>query len=172
MGGTARIVVTGTGLSNNATASFGGAPVRGFWDPRHAGTMLIFYTQAHAAGAVDVVVTNPDGQAARLNAAYTFVPQQSFDFNGDWSGFPNNGQDSGIRFAIRNGKVLSVTCESVSRDPDATMIFSPPLTVTNSEFFFAGGGVAFSGRMVAAAEATGRIDMGQCQSEAWDATKY
>ena len=105
IGGTARIVVTGTALSKEATASFGGASVRGYWDPRHVGTMLIFYTQAHAAGTVDVVVTNPDGQIARLNSAYTFVPQQSFDFNGDWAGFGNNGQDSGIRFSIQNGKV-------------------------------------------------------------------
>src|SRR4029077_19254017 len=140
--------------------------------PRHSGTMLIFYTQAHSAGAVDVVVTNPDGQVARSNGAYTFVPQQSFDFNGDWSGFGNNGQDSGIRFSVQNGKVLSVTCESVSRDSDSTKIFSPPLPVNNSEFFFAGAGVTFSGRMVAAGEATGRIDMGQCQSDAYDATKY
>jgi len=173
MRGAARIVVTGSGLSHDATASFGGgAPAKGFWDPRQSGTTLIFYTQAHTAGAVGVVVTNPDGQSARLNNAYTFVPQQSFDFDGDWSGFGNNGQDSAIRFSIQDGKVLSVTCESVSRDPDATRIFSPPLPVTNGEFFFAGAGVTFSGRVVAAGEATGRIDMGQCQSDAYDATKY
>jgi len=171
-GGTTEVTITGTGLDRSATASFGSDTVGpAFYDPRRIGSVLMVYTRAHVAGTVDVVLTNPDGQSARLRNAYTFVPQQTFDFNGEWSGWPNNGQDVPIRFEIRNSEVLSASCLSAPLFPDATLTFSPPLPVTNSEFSFVGDGVTFTGRMVAATEATGTIKLGVCESSAWDATK-
>jgi hypothetical protein len=38
---------------------------------------LRIVTPAHAAGVVDLVVTNPDGQAARLRSAFTYTNSQS-----------------------------------------------------------------------------------------------
>jgi hypothetical protein len=168
IGGTTRIAISGTGLSRFATASFGGAAVTGGWDPRHLGTMMTFYTQAHAAETVDVIVTNPDGQSARLSAAYTFVSAQSFDFNGDFYGFPNNGQDIPIRFTVQSNMLLTVSCDDV---PAVARTFSPPLPLTNGEFSFVRDGVKFSGRMVAASEASGTIKLGPCESNAWDADR-
>ena len=37
-------------------------------------TRLRVVTPAHATGAVEVVVTNPDGQSVTVAAAYTFLP--------------------------------------------------------------------------------------------------
>lgn len=74
------VKIEGTGFlegEGGAVVIFGG--VR---SPKvsHVGTTIIMATvPAHAAGLVDLVVTNPDGQAARLADAYTFVSPGSFD---------------------------------------------------------------------------------------------
>jgi thermitase len=39
------------------------------------GTTIVAVTPAHAGGTVNVVVTNPDGQAATLANAYTYAPE-------------------------------------------------------------------------------------------------
>lgn len=140
----------------------------GFYDPRYLGSRLYFYTPANAAGTVDVVVTNPDRQSARLSAAYTFVSPQAFDFNGDFYGFPNNGQDIPIRFTVRNNALVSVSCDD---EPAVARTFSPPVPLTNGEFSVMGDGVTFSGRMVGTSEASGVIKLGACDSSAWDANK-
>jgi hypothetical protein len=68
-GGTS-VVLAGTGFAAGATVTVGGAAatVGGV-----TATAISITTPAHAAGAVDVVVTNPDGQATTLAAAFTFV---------------------------------------------------------------------------------------------------
>ena len=133
---------------------------------------MILYTPAHAAGTVDVIVSGQNGQSVTLTGAYTYAPPHTFDFNGDWLGFGNNGQDSPIRFAIQNNMLISVSCQSATSAPDATVAFSPPRPVTNSEFSFAGdGGVRFSGRIVSPSSATGTIKLGECESDAWYASK-
>jgi hypothetical protein len=43
-------------------------------------------TPTHAAGSVDVTVTNPDGRSALATNAYTFAPPEYFDVNGNWKG--------------------------------------------------------------------------------------
>ncbi len=169
--GLTRIDITGTGL-RLANVTLSGAPTTGVYDPSYAdGTHLSFFTQSHAAGTVDVVVTNPDGQSARLNAAYTFVLPQSFDFNGRWSGFGNNGQDYEITFTIQNNLLLTASCVGFPGYPGATLTFSPPVPATNGEFSFVGDGVKFSGWMIEASLSTGGIRLGPCASDAWTANK-
>jgi hypothetical protein len=68
-GGTA-VVLTGTDFVAGATVTVGGtAATMG----AVTATTIGFTTPAHAAGAVDVVVRNPDGQTATLAAAFTYV---------------------------------------------------------------------------------------------------
>ena len=69
-GGT-MVQVAGTGLARGARITFGGveATLAG-WSPN--GTLFNVTTGGHAAGTVDVVVTNLDGQIARLAAAFTY----------------------------------------------------------------------------------------------------
>ena len=62
--------VTGSGFTIGTTVTIDGAavPVN-----RVTGTFVETRTRAHAAGPVDIVVTNPDGQSATLTAAYTYA---------------------------------------------------------------------------------------------------
>jgi hypothetical protein len=65
--------VTGSGFLSDTTVSFGGvaAPAVAVLDSN--GTRLRVVTPPHAVGAVDVVVTNPDGRSATLPGGYTFA---------------------------------------------------------------------------------------------------
>ena len=63
------VTILGTNFADGASVTFGGA------DPEEVtmpdANSLIVMTPAHAAGAVDVVVTNPDGQSATTKFTYT-----------------------------------------------------------------------------------------------------
>ena len=74
------------------------------------GTELSFTTPAHAAGSVDVVVRNPDGQSVTLSAAYTFAPPETFDFNGNWFAFLGNGNDDPFSFTVEGNSLVSLRC--------------------------------------------------------------
>lgn len=69
VGGTT-VTVTGTGFLQNATVRFGGtlATVQSITP-----TAIIVKTPVHAAGLVNVVVTNPDGQTSTLVNGFTFT---------------------------------------------------------------------------------------------------
>jgi hypothetical protein len=71
-GGTS-VTISGTNFQTGATATFGGAAATGVTFVNS--TTLQATTPAHAAGAVNVVVTNPDLQSGTLTNGYTyFVP--------------------------------------------------------------------------------------------------
>jgi len=71
MAGGTPVSISGSGFSTRATVSFGGAAA--------AGVMVIgpgtidAQTPAHVAGAVDVVVTNPDGTFGTLSSGFTYT---------------------------------------------------------------------------------------------------
>ena len=72
------IELTGTELYRSATVTFGTATVtsKGF-NPRAApNTLLVVDTPAYAAGVVDVIVTNLDGQTFRLNRGMSSCPKR------------------------------------------------------------------------------------------------
>jgi hypothetical protein len=68
-GGTA-VQISGTNFVSGATASFGGTAATGVSFVN--ATTLNATTPAHAAGAVNVVVTNPDGQSGTRASAFTY----------------------------------------------------------------------------------------------------
>lgn len=68
-GGTV-VVLSGAGLDPLVTVRLGGASAT---VTAASATELTLVAPPHAPGAVDVVVTNPDGQTATLAAAYTYV---------------------------------------------------------------------------------------------------
>jgi IPT/TIG domain len=68
-GGTA-VTVNGSNFSSGATVSFGGTAAPGV--SFVSSTQLKATTPAHAAGAVSVQVTNPDGTSATLANAFTY----------------------------------------------------------------------------------------------------
>lgn len=67
---TAMVTIRGTGFLPGATVALDGAATQ----VAVVNSVTITATvHAHAAGTVDVVVTNPDGQSARLTGAFTYV---------------------------------------------------------------------------------------------------
>ena len=68
-GGTS-VTVTGTSFLPGATLSLGGTPATGLTVV--SATSITATTPAHAAGAVNVAVTNPDGQTGTLANGYTY----------------------------------------------------------------------------------------------------
>ena len=63
------IRVTGTGFRAGVTVTVDGVAVR---VDRVTDTIIDARTVAHATGAVDVVITNPDGQTTTVPGGYTF----------------------------------------------------------------------------------------------------
>ena len=65
------VTISGTGFVTGATVTFGGAAATGVTvdDP----ATITATTPAHAAGAVDVVVTNPDTQTGTLTNGFTYT---------------------------------------------------------------------------------------------------
>lgn len=71
-GGT-EVTLTGTNFVSGATVNFGGTRVT----PRSVSpTSVVAVTPSNSSGAVNVTVTNPDGQVARVNGGFTFESSQ------------------------------------------------------------------------------------------------
>ncbi|MBV8547755.1 MAG: IPT/TIG domain-containing protein, partial [Acidobacteria bacterium] len=68
-GGTV-VTIAGTGFLTNATVKFGGVAAT---NVSVTSTSITATAPAHAAGKVDVVVTNSDGQSATLPQSFTYV---------------------------------------------------------------------------------------------------
>ncbi len=171
-GGTA-VSLTGSGFQADVTVTLDGEPRTVSFG---SSTVIQFTTQAHAAGAVDLAVTNPGGQEVRLAGGYAYAPPQSFDFNGNWAGYalahPDAERARGyhadmeIRFTIQGNALISVTCGT-----STAVALSPTPRVNDGEFSFAGEDVALSGRIVSAVSAVGTISTEHCPATRWAATR-
>ena len=73
-GGTS-ITITGTGFLSNASVTIGGTAASSVAVVNS--TTITALTPAHAAGTVDVVVTNTDAQSGTKTGAFTYVAPQS-----------------------------------------------------------------------------------------------
>jgi hypothetical protein len=76
-GGTT-VTITGANFVSGATVSFGGTPASNVTVAGSTG--ITATTAAHAAGQVDVVVTNPDGQSATLSNGFTYTTTVAIGF--------------------------------------------------------------------------------------------
>jgi hypothetical protein len=171
-GGT-RIKLTGSDLQRGATVTFDTAIVGSpGYDPRDAvNTSLSVLTPAHGAGLVDVTVTNPDRQTFRLSRGYEFVPQESFDFNGDWSGVTSDGADILVDFTIKNNVLVTATC----RFDIENKVLGLSTPVINGAFsVMTADGAMLSGRMVSTSQSVGQMTAPQClgNTHPWSASKY
>jgi hypothetical protein len=167
-GGDTGVQISGTGFLVGSVVTIGEFALFPRFDPRTPGVTMYVETPAHPAGTVDVVVTNPDGQSARLAGAYTYAPASSFDLNGRWWAFGNAGQDIPIEFVIQNGVLMTVACDS------ATLTFSPGIPVRDGEFAIPArdDGIVFSGRAVGKDAAVGDMHFAPCTSTRWRGEKY
>ncbi len=96
-GGTS-VSITGTGFLSGATVKFGGTAATGV--SVASSTSITATTPAHAAGAVDVVVTNTDSQSGILSGGYTYTS------SGGGGGGINFVQQN---FALSNPSAASMT---------------------------------------------------------------
>jgi hypothetical protein len=172
-GGTPTFII-GTGFQTGTRVTLGGVALVSELRGGGAvvrGTLLYVETPAHAAGAVDLVVTNPDGQTAVLAGAYTYAPPASFAVDGVWEGWDTAGIHNQVAFTIRDGALTSFTCEG------AAVPLSVPLPVRDGAFAngaaSAGlaGGATVAGRIVAAASFVGTVSVGNCRNMAWHAER-
>ncbi len=171
-GGGASIKITGAGLLPGIRVGFGATNVAGWFDKYSGGVFVT--TPSHAAGSIDVVVTNLDGQNAVAVGAYTFAAPESFDVNGNWRGASFAGDyDEPFEFTVANGAVVSMTCST-----SGLVRLSPSARIIHGEFSFGGeDGVAISGRIVAPTEAIGVVNVDPagnvrpCVGAGWHANK-
>jgi hypothetical protein len=176
------MTITGTGGSDAKTVRFDGivTPVGNQSD--FVSTYLELLTPAHAAGPVEVIVTDEYGQAG--SAVFTYASPDTFDVNGDWQGVaygtgPSWRGPALVELTIRDNVAVSASCTvcwsggncQYGNAPNLTL--EPPFVVANGEFSFAGsGGVSITGKLLSPNYASGSIDVPSCVSKGqWDAGK-
>lgn len=169
-GGTT-VTLTGTGFDALSAVTLGGVTVSPY---SRTSTRMVFGVPAatRSAGNVDVEVTNLDGQAHRLPGAYTFALLETFDFNGDWEGYADDGshRDTVIRFTIRGNVLIGASCGGPASP--APLVFSSAPIMTRGEFSLSGpGDISISGQLLSADQASGRIDAAPCASHVWGASR-
>ena len=167
--GTTPLSILGTGFQAGATVTFGGVAAGSSF----SNGMLHLSTPAHVAGAVDVVVTNPDGQTTTAAGAFTYAEPDGFDFNGSWIGSgPDDDSyfDLNIGFTIRDGELVSIWCEG---EPFVASPLSSLAVVRNGEFTYVSPDSTFvaSGRIVAPGMVLGTVTAGHCAPLSWTASK-
>jgi hypothetical protein len=168
-GGT-RIKIIGTDLLRGASVTFGNAKVfSNSYDPRDApNTSLLITTPAHAAGVVDVILTNPNGEAVRASAVYEFAEPQSFDFNGSWSGVTVDGTDKLVEFVVQHNVLLSASCVDVTK----TAVQLSTDVIDGAFLAETPDGFRLSGKIVSGSQSIGRISAPGCIGDSpWQASK-
>jgi IPT/TIG domain len=70
--------ISGDGFQPGATVTFDGSPTIATVESGH---YILTTAPPHSAGAIDIVVSNPDGQTSRLEKAFTYV--EDFSPGGD-----------------------------------------------------------------------------------------
>ena len=145
-------------IAAGATATVGGIAVRLGWPPTDS-TDHVFVAPPHAAGPVDLVVTNPGGRSQTAVGAYTYVEAESFRLDGEWGGFTVDGSDAWIEFTVRDQRLTSVRCIDSPGSRFAIELSQP---FVNGKVDVVGDAGRFSAWIVSATEAAGTIDMKPC----------
>ena len=164
VGGTP-VIIIGREFRAPVSVTVGGIAVP--FEPDEFGVDVLYLTTpAHAAGTVEVIVTERDGRTA--SALFTYASPAAFDFNGNWQGWAQDAAGvvlAPLALTIRDNIVVSASCGA------ASLTLDPPPAVANGEFSFAGSGVSITGTIDSAAHATGTIGTAFCPSRQWWAVK-
>ena len=160
--GGAEVLLLGSNFKPGARVTFDGVATTFIYGTSQ---VMIAHPPAHAAGSVDVVVTNPDGNTAQR--VFSYASPGSFDFNGDWEAVVT-GDEIVFRFTIRDNALASVSCRDA-----APISLTPAPVVANGGFSFSGAdGASMSGRLVAPSQAIGEINMPVCGAISWFASRH
>lgn len=109
--------INGAGFQTGATATLGGAPMAII---SVTGTAIMATTPNHAAGVVDLVVTNPDGRTGLLASAFSYAPMSVSTLS------PNRGlSGSFVRvsgFGFQSGVSVTVDGASAQTFPQSSTV--------------------------------------------------
>ena len=176
-GGTPMIII-GAGFRFPVTVSVGGIATPFEYDDFGV-DVLYLTTPAHAAGTVEVIVTNPDGRTA--SGLFTYASPAAFDLNGEWQGWAQAlaPPDLGARLVltIRDNIAVSVRCsvcrpnENCATVSAPSLMLDPPPVVANGEFSFDGSGGVITGKILSPTYASGSLNLDSCGSRQWWAEK-
>jgi hypothetical protein len=157
--------ITGTQFQPGATVKIGSTAL---WVTFQDSTTLRFANSgAHAAGSVDVTVTNPGGLAATLARGYTYSTADAFDANGEWIGHADGRNEylTDMRFTIENNVLTSLSCGTPVTMPTT-------VSMQNGAFSFAGAdGLTMSGMLVSTTTSSGQVNAPGCADGRWWADK-
>jgi hypothetical protein len=159
--------ITGSQFEPGATVTIANATV--FSTVRDS-TTIQFSAGEHAAGSVDITVTNPGGYAATLARAYTFTAPDSFDANGEWMAHADGSNHylTDMRFTIQNHALISLSCGGMAAPVNVPI----PLAIQNGGFSFSGvGGLSMSGKLDSMTTSEGRVTAPGCGDGIWWADK-
>jgi photosystem II stability/assembly factor-like uncharacterized protein len=139
-GGTA-VTISGTGFATSATVTIGGTAATGVTVV--SATQITATTPAHAAGASNVVVTNPDAQTGTCAGCFTYIdtiPSLTFSPPGLNYGNVPVGDTKELTLTLRNNTSGAVTISLVNIDGLDASEFSLGLTDTCSAATLMPGG--------------------------------
>ena len=147
-GGSTAVTITGANFVSGAAVSFGGTSASNVNVINS--TTITATTPAHAAGAVSVVVMNPDGQSGNLNNGFTYTTPPPAPAPAVTSVSPNSGPAAGgtpvtisgsnfvsgatVRFGgVNASNVNVVNSSSISAVTPAQAAGAVSVTVTNPD---------------------------------------
>ena len=168
------MIINGTGVGSAVTVTVGGivSTFEPEWGPDDPINLL---TPAHAAGTVEVIVTDRYGQTG--SGMFAYASPATFDSNGDWEGWAYGPSQwpALLSLTIRDNIVVSFSCSVcnlVTCEPVPSVTLDPPPVVANGEFSFAGSGGGINGKILSPNYASGSINMASCVSSGqWTAGK-
>jgi IPT/TIG domain len=160
--GSTFVIVSGTGFQVGTSVMVDGVRTAAFF---FEGAMH-WTTPPHPAGAVDVVVINPDGRRSTLAGGYTYAAAESFDFEGEWEGGTGADWATPVRFTISKGFLVRLSCLT-----DTNRVSSETPVAGGSFALVESGTTLATGRITSEGQAVGRVNLGPCGSDSWVAIK-
>jgi len=155
-GGGTPLKIIGSGFQAGATVTLGGT--RHFVSV-HGTQQLSLTTHAHDAGLVEMVVTGPQGQVEKFDAAFEYTAPDTFDFNGRWE----DDHEPGFEVFIAGNVVTGFTCGGIN-----TTLLAPLLVRLGAFALNDDRGVeVMSGRIVTDGLAIGTVDTAACRFGQW-----
>jgi len=147
------VTVVGT-FDRTATVTIAGIPVSSGWSPTFDKR---FSSPPHAAGSVDIVVTNQDGTSETVVGAFTYIDPRSFDLEGTWGGFTDS--EMWVEFTVSEHVLATVRCADEVFRPVEIPLSEP---AANGKVEFVGDAGRFSVSMLTPSDAAGTIDLVPC----------
>ena len=164
-GGGTPMIIIGAGFRFGLTVTVGGIVTPFEYDDWSV-DVLYLSTPAHAAGTVEVIVTNPDGRAGERCVHVRLARHIRFQ-----RGLARVGREPGSLEVCasrvdHSGQHCRQRLVRGRHDgPASSLTLDPPPVVANGEFSFAGsGGVSITGNILSPNSASGSINMASCVS--------